>query len=354
MLTRAAAVLTALISVLAAGLVAATPASAVDAALRLVTPQAGSTVANSWSGPLEIDTSMAGSGSFDVTMSCVSGDGTQDVRELGTVSGSGSQPQSLSLSDPLGHQAQTCSVTAREYGSPALGLGTFNVAARTLALSGASLSATYFYPRIVDRYRDTVTLSWQVNQPARQSVKVVNSNGSTMRTATLSGDAAGSRSFLWNGRTNTGVPVAAGNYRIYVTATTPDGQTKTFYRSVSVRTAVIYVRKGLSRYGHVSSASRSGTCFVERDSYERTTSLDCWGGRFARAAYSFTLPSNATRVAYAVSGHRNYADLCCDGRILRTGTRVRSNLFRVLVTVTGWRAYDVTGVRVSYSVPVRR
>ena len=43
-----------------------------------------------------------------------------------------------------------------------------------------------------------------------------------------------------------------------------------------------------------------------------------------------------------------------DGRVLRTGTRVTSTLFRVQATVTQWRAYDVTGVRVSYSVPVRR
>jgi hypothetical protein len=114
------------------------------------------------------------------------------------------------------------------------------------------------------------------------------------------------------------------------------------------------VRKSASRAGHVSSVSRSGTCFISRSSYYRTTSLDCWGGRYARAAYAFRLPSNASRVSWALGGRRTPADLCCDGRIVRTGKRVTSTLFRIQVQVTGWRAYDVTSARVSYTTRVRR
>jgi hypothetical protein len=360
--TRAAAVLTALTCVLAAGLVTAigAPASAADSPLRLVAPQVGSPIPTEWTGPVEVDTTaMAEDAVFDLKAQCEGPYGYFEDRNLGTAYGDGPDQQAFSLPAPPSPDVDVCRIIAQDQATGQnYTLATFEVSdspLTDLALSGATLSATYFYPRVVDSYRDTVALSWHVSRRTHQTVRILNSNSSVMRTATMPSQLGGTHRFTWNGRTNSGAMVAPGTYRIFVTARTLDGtQTRSFYRVVSVRTGLFYVRKSLSRYGNVSSASRSGPCFVERDSQERTTSLDCWGGRYARAAYAFRLPSNATRVAYAVSGHRNYGDLCCDGRITRTGERVTSTLFRVQVQVTGWRAYDVAGVRVSYTTRVRR
>ena len=70
--------------------------------------------------------------------------------------------------------------------------------------------------------------------------------------------------------------------------------------------------------------------------------------------YSFTIPSKATNVSWNTSATRPDADICCDGRITRTGSRPRSNLYQVRAQVTGWRAYVVNRAWVHYSVRTPR
>ena len=85
-----------------------------------------------------------------------------------------------------------------------------------------------------------------------------------------------------------------------------------------------------------------------------TTTLDCWGGRYAIARYNFGVPASAFSFRWTVRGTPTGADLCCDGRITRTGHRIKPRLFQVRVRVTGWRAYEIRGVSLTYTYKVRR
>jgi len=144
-----------------------------------------------------------------------------------------------------------------------------------------------------------------------------------------------------------------GTYRIRIAASA-GGVTRTVTKSVSVTTALVNRRRSAARDGSASSTATRGSCYATRDSDYGTTALDCWGGRYAMARYNFRVPASAFGVTWRSTGHLAEADICCTGKVSRTGTRVSSRVFQVRVTATGWRAFDVTGASMSYSYKVRR
>ena len=222
-----------------------------------------------------------------------------------------------------------------------------------LSLGNGALSATSFYPTVVDGYRDTVALTWTSNVPADHVVRVLNSRGSVVRSAAYSMINAGPHTWTWNGRNNSGTRMPAGTYRLQVTATDAALNTRSFTRSVTVATGYRYHRGSTARSGEVSSVATRGTCYATRSSYEALTNLDCWGGSYAIAAYTFRVPTGTYAVRYSVSGGYADSDICCDGRMTRSLTRVTPTAYRVKVRVNGWRAYDIYRVAVSYSWKVR-
>ena len=44
---------------------------------------------------------------------------------------------------------------------------------------------------------------------------------------------------------------------------------------------------------------------------------------------------------------------CAPGRVIRTGTRLSRTRYRVNVSVTRWRAYEVDDVRITYRTRTR-
>jgi hypothetical protein len=85
--------------------------------------------------------------------------------------------------------------------------------------------------------------------------------------------------------------------------------------------------------------------------YAGSLRLDCRGGRYAQATWSFRVPKTATRLDLSFRGEVG----CCDrGQLVRTGERVSANRYRALVRVTTWRAYTVDSVRLSDRYQVRR
>jgi len=92
-----------------------------------------------------------------------------------------------------------------------------------IGVSNVSLSPATFYPTVRDGYRDTTTMSYRLNQKADVIARVTNSNGPRVRSADLGRLGAGTRSWRWDGRTNSGTPVATGKYQITLTATSAAG-----------------------------------------------------------------------------------------------------------------------------------
>ena len=183
----------------------------------------------------------------------------------------------------------------------------FSVAGPALALSGAAISASAFYPTVVDGYRDSVTASWTSNKTAGHLVEVLDSNGLVVRREDL-GDCRRSAPMGLERAQHSGGRVGVGTYRIRVDADDHAGSTSTFTRSVLLRSGYVVRRHSLYRGGSSSVTSVSRGCYATRHSRQGTTSLDCWGGRYARASYTFRLPAAAYSVRYALSGQRSAGD----------------------------------------------
>ena len=340
---------TVVVALLAAALTVSTaPSAGADPVPAVTVPAENAVVASGFTGPVTAYfTGIAEPTAYTFATTCDSGAGDVLV-DSRTLSADGtSAPQSYAVPAITG--PATCALAVRDSGDATVLTRAFTVAGPAVVLGAPAVSPAAFYPTVVDGFRDFVTASWTSNKSAGHSVKVLDSRGSVVRRAALGDLTAGTHRWAWNGRNASGTRVAVGSYRIQVDADDHVGSTATFTRSVLVRTGYRIRRHTLVRAGNASAASASGSCFVTRDSSDRTTSLDCWGGRYARASYGFRLPAAAYAVRYSLSGVRSAADICCDGRISRAGSRVSRTAYRVTATVTGWRAFDVRRVAVSYS-----
>lgn len=340
---------TVLVTLLAAALTVSTaPTAGADPVPSVSAPAEGAVVANGFTGPVTAYfTGIAEPTAYTFATTCDSGAGDVTVDSRSLAADGTSAPQSYSVPAITG--PATCALEVRDSGDTVVLTRAFTVAGPALVLGDVAVSPAAFYPTVVDGFRDSVTASWTSNASAGHTVTVLDSRGSVVRRTDLGDLAAGNHSWAWNGRNSSGTRVAVGSYRIRVDADDHAGSTTSFTRSVLVRTGYRTRRHTLVRAGNASAGSASGTCYVTRDGSARTTSLDCWGGRYARASYSFRLPAAAYAVRYSLSGARSSADLCCYGRISRAGSRVSKTGYRVTATVTGWRAFDVRRVAVSYS-----
>jgi hypothetical protein len=208
-----------------------------------------------------------------------------------------------------------------------------------------------FYPLVRDRFRDSTNIAYRLNMPARVRVEVLDADGRVVRREDL-GNRDGRRlQWRWDGRNNVGDTVGVGRYRIRLTATDSNGYNGTLTRAVKVVTDTVTRSGRLSRNGkQTSSRSRSSSCYVD-PYYDGSLSLDCWGGKYAQATWAFRVPRNATNLQLRFRGEEG----CCgNGRITRTGTRVNATTYRALFKVTGWRAYTVESVHLTYKHRVRR
>ena len=209
-----------------------------------------------------------------------------------------------------------------------------------------------FYPLVKDNYLDTVSVRSRLNRRADAGLVVKNSRGKTVYKKAARPSGPGVHRWTWNGRTTSGKPVRAGKYRATVSATA-DG--KSVSSSVPVRVATKTVtRKVTIRKDYLSSRdSTKGTCYTSFSEYDETTTLDCWGGSYAATTFTFKLPRNAKNLKWSASTGRTSLDKCCDGSISKNGHRVGRTKFKIRIQVTGWRAVDVYGARVSYKTRVK-
>lgn len=254
-------------------------------------------------------------------------------------------PGSFSVSVGSFTGPDTCRI--REYWSDEL-LATFTVAAPITTVSEASVGNDVFYPLVRDGYRDAVAFRWRQNHDARASIKVVNSDGRTVRTATPRA-WSGRNAWTWNGKNNNGNLVAQGRYRIKVTV-----NSNVVSAPVSVKSEVVTRQFRMRKEGNqAASFATRGNCYATRDSYYQIASLDCWGGQYAKANYRIAIPSDAFDLSGTVDLLRTDADICCQGRITKGWSRTSNTRVAFWAKVTNWRATEVNYVRVTYKRKVR-
>lgn len=310
----------------------------------ILTPTGGQTVAYDFSGPVKIDFSNAAASSYDVEVYC----SDSDYYWWDTVDIDGSEGVLAFSIDPM-PQASDCSVEVWDYDYWYGDSSLFKVAAKPLpplVLDNVSVTRSTFYPRVRDGYMDSTAIKYRLNHKANVTVRVKNSSGVTIRRANLGPRLGGAHRWSWNGKRRNGSVAATGRYRIQLTAVDSAKHKKSAGASSKVATGVRATRVTKAEQGYWWDRSdHSPSCYVNDYSYDNTTQLDCWGGRFAWVAYNFRLPDGARNVSWSVTGERG---CCSDGRIVKAGTR-SGNRVSVKVKVTGWRSYTVKRVFVTYT-----
>jgi hypothetical protein len=116
---------------------------------------------------------------------------------------------------------------------------TVTVAADKVVHATFAPSLATFYP-YKDLFRDLVALRGVLEERATVTMKIYSSTGSLKRTLSLGIKGPGAYAANWNGRTATGVAVAAGKYKVVAAFKDARGNTRSFvgYTTVSWRKVV--------------------------------------------------------------------------------------------------------------------
>lgn len=304
----------------------------------LTSPAPGTTVSTGFTGPIVIDYSAASTGYYDVT---VTGPGYSESTEDYV----GGPTTSSDMFPNMTAAGRYCVAVQGEESGITSDLGCFTAQPPRVSVASVSVSPTNFYPIVRDGYRDSTRLWFNVNTRAAVTLRAFNSKGSVVRTIGEGTMGRGRHVVTWNGRRGNGAAVVPGRYQLRLTAN--DGRTsKTVAHTVTIATQVVTRHGHKYRDGTAGRASTAGNCHVF---WYQGAQLDCWGGRYAKLRYVFSLPSSAYKVHYTVWGERAGDDFCCQGTIRHTGARSSKRSFRVVEEVTGWRAYEVDEVDLNYT-----
>lgn len=207
-----------------------------------------------------------------------------------------------------------------------------------------------FYPLVRDGFRDRATVRFRTATAAHLQVRV--SKGTrTLAWRSWSDLPAGhDLTWRWDGTDRRGRKVDPGRYRVQVTAIDRFGNKHNAVRRVEVATKTVTKRALIERRGtRTTSRARADGCYI--DGYSGELTLDCWGGRYARAVYVYRVPRTAFGFRRQIYGEVN----CCDdGRITRVGQRTGPRTYRTTITVTDWRSYTVEWADLRYKYTVRR
>ena len=158
----------------------------------------------------------------------------------------------------------------------------------TLDASGVGTDVTTFYP-VKDGYRDKLTISGLRNEPISVDIRVYSPTGSRV-VLTRIALGAGAYSYLWSGRTSSGVVRAAGRYKVVQTLKDGAGNTLVVTKYVNLSHKKLVTKtKYVTKLGLSITAGSSGNIFVSKSlGYAKLVGSS---GNPAMAGYSFTLPS---------------------------------------------------------------
>lgn len=194
-------------------------------------------------------------------------------------------------------------------------------------VSAYSGSATY--NKTFNVYADTTTVSLPAPTFTKEGYNQMNS-----RPATAAIQTGGYRQRFTSFQVFAGPHPEEGHYETRYTTTTKPG----YYKSVT---------KTVKKMGDAGTRSRRG-CKTPTSYWQaRDVFLDCWGGKFAKSVYAFSIPSGAINVSKSVSG----SVYCCKrGTLTRAWTHPTATKYVFTAKVTGWRAYQVRSVSMSYTI----
>jgi hypothetical protein len=178
---------------------------------------------------------------------------------------------------------------------------TVTVTADTAVHATFAPSLATFYPS-KDLFRDLVALRGVLDERATVTIKIYSSTGSLKRTLSLGTKGPGAYAANWNGRTATGVAVAAGKYKIVAAFKDARGNKRTFvaYTTVNWR-KVVWKSVTLVKNGDVGTyyVADGGAIYYSPD-YAHGRILDtgdmirdCVGCAWAGGRFVFGLASTA-------------------------------------------------------------
>jgi len=178
-------------------------------------------------------------------------------------------------------------------------------------VTGVGVSFATFYP-VHDGYRDTVAARGNRLETASVSIKVLNSAGHTVRTATIPA-GSGAYSWSWNGKNRSSTLQPAGRYRIVQTLRDTSGTTLSVTSRVTLSLKRLhYLTKTYTKYGSAYSAkgqagigsvrttgSRFPRGVVLRSGFASTSGGNGW----AAVGYGWTLPAAVKYTSIAVKAY---------------------------------------------------
>jgi hypothetical protein len=303
-----------------------------------------------------ISFAVAGATSWSIESSCMAGDGSFS---LGTATDL-HPVVTAENQDPV-----TAACSALLYADGDAGVSDsvdFTIAAAPVAQKPNNVTITAvaprtFFPRIRDGYRDSVAFTLRSYQDTRISMSVNDRSGrtvvrkKTVRQPWEGWDGLDTDSFSWNGRNSAGSVVPVGQYKVTFTSEGVGYKTVSSATWVTVASGFQNVTRTLTKDGWLGSTDRTrGNCWATEGYYPHGNDLDCWGGAYAQATYTFRVPARARITRWFAHGERR---CCSNGRVIKTGKRTSRTVFRVRVKVTNWAAYTVTRAGITYRARVR-
>jgi hypothetical protein len=318
----------------------------------ILSPVAGQTVPQGWTGTVHVDFADAVAASYLVQVECPPGEGEAELDDYlfqDEFVYDGTQDDYQATVGPI-HTAslERCEVTVTDhFEGNGWAVLDFFVGAGVLSMDSVSRSPAVFYPLVQDGFRDSTTLAWRVTKPAGMRARITDSRGRTVRYANL-GSRSGPGSWSWAGYRDSGARAAPGRYSIELVAR--DAELGTLRRAVEVvrvATAVQTLHASRVRTGDaVTGSAVSGPCSMTRDPAHRVTELACRGGGYAQAWFRFVVPASAYAPAATVGGQPGPGTA---GTVSRQVERLDSRSYRVGMRVTGTRSFTIASVRLTYS-----
>jgi hypothetical protein len=131
----------------------------------------------------------------------------------------------------------------------------------SVSASGVGVSYPTFYP-YRDNYRDTVEAKGSRNEPLKVSIKVINPNGRTIKTASLA-EGTGAYKWAWSGRNSSGSMYATGKYKVVQTLTDRAGHVLvvTSYTNLSKKRLYTYKSTLTKTYSQRTRESANGVAW---------------------------------------------------------------------------------------------
>jgi hypothetical protein len=229
-----------------------------------------------------------------------------------------------------------------------------------------------FYPTVKDDFRDTTQVHFGTDVALdSETWTVTDSAGAVVKSVDVGpGPAYYDNTVEWDGRTDTGAMAKPGTYRIDITVQrtaigTMEGDNLIFTLSRYVTLASDVVTRhvhvtwvpGSTGSGYWDSKSTTGRCRAIK--LPHSAYLDCWGRGSAKASYSFWLPTTGEEPGAGPvrNLHLYFTGVkhCCQpGKVIKKITHPHKHIWKGVVTVTDWRAYQIDSFNATYSYLKRR